>query len=67
MDSQDIYDENNNISSLVSSNKITIFSNYTDGKKTEEIDATSLELYQFEPVNANASNANEDEHHLMKS
>ena len=52
MDSGDVSDEYNDVSSLVSSEKIEIFSEDTD-EETEEITGTSLVPYQFEPVEAN--------------
>jgi len=52
MDSQDFSDEYSDISSVVSSNEISILSKDTD-EEAEEIAATSLEPYQFEPIDAN--------------
>ena len=58
---------------MVSSNEMSNFSEDTDEDlDTEEIAGTSLETYQFEPIDANASNTDqltEDEssYHLIKS
>ena len=60
IDSQDISDEYSDVSSLVSSDKMSIFSEDTDDHEdTEEITGTSLEPYQFEPIDANASDTDQ--------
>ena len=56
IDSQDISDEHSDVSSLVSSNEMSIFSKDTDNHEdTEEMTGTSLEPYQLEPIDANTS------------
>jgi len=60
MDSRDFSDEESDITSLVSSNKLSIFSQDTD-EETEIITANSLEPYQFEPIDTNASNMDKNE------
>ena len=53
IDSQDISDEYSDVSSLVSSDKMSILSEDTDDHEgTEEMTGTSLEPYQFEPIDA---------------
>ena len=56
IDSQDISDEYSDVSSLGSSDKMSIFSEDTDNHEdTEEMTGTTLEPYQFEPIDAIAS------------
>ena len=52
-------DECSDISSLVSSNKVSILRQRCE--ETDEITATSLEPYHFEPIDPNASDTDEDE------
>jgi len=60
MDSQDFSDEYSDISSVVSSDEISILSKDTD-EEAEEIVATSLEPYQFEPIDANTSDTTDED------
>ena len=54
MDSGDVSEGYSDVSSLVLSEEIEIFSEDTD-EEMEEITGTSLEPYQFEPVEANTT------------
>ena len=53
-----ISDEYSDVSSLVSSNEMSIFSEDTD-EETEETAINSLEPYQFEPIDATASDSSQ--------
>ncbi|XP_065892577.1 uncharacterized protein [Dysidea avara] len=53
-----ISDEYSDVSSLVSSNEISIFNEDTD-EETEETAINSLEPYQFEPIDATASDSSQ--------
>ena len=56
IDSQDVSDEYSDVSSSVSSDEMSIFSeDIDDHEDTEEMTGTSLEPYQFKPIDANAS------------
>ena len=60
IDSQDISDEYSDVSSLVSSDEMCLFSEDTDNHEdTEEIAGIFLEPYQFEPIDANTSDTDQ--------
>ena len=59
MNSEDLYEEYSDVSSIVSSKEIDIFNKDTD-EEMEEIASKTLEPYQFEPVEASDTDQYED-------